>query len=149
MSEFELDGARPRMVSISLNAMKGILSLLEHELTEGEFESDAEFSMVKELLDECRQADESAGQIVWHPVRLVPYDPAKHAERFEDKLTPEEVWEGELPNEDGCYLVTGQNFNGSLYVGLSGFGPYFNEFLDNSVIAWAELPEPYVPKNRG
>ena len=128
MSEFELDGARPRMVSISLKVMQDIISLLECELTDGEFESDAEFSKVKELLDECRQAGESAGQIVWHK------------------------WPEEKPPVKGRFLVTEKIKNEKLFVSMRIFDPEGKHnppwgFLlgGPEAIAWAELPEPYVP----
>ena len=130
MSEFELAGARPRMVSISLKAMKDIISLLEHELTEGEFETDAEFSMVKVLLDECRQAGESAGQIVWHK------------------------WSEEKPPFEGRFLVT-ERIYGMPFVSVLTFYPerlfdfpwgFLHEGTE--VIAWAELPEPYEPEKK-
>lgn len=79
--------------------------------------------------------------IVWHPVKLVPYDPAKHAEIFEDMPTPEEVWEGEMPIEEGEYLVTTKGG----YVRLDEFD-MDSGWLTDSVIAWAELPEPYNPE---
>lgn len=128
MSEFELDGARPRMVSISLKVMQDIISLLECELTDGEFESDAEFSKVKELLDECRQAGESAGQIVWHK------------------------WPEEKPPVKGRFLVTEKIKNEKLFVSMRTFDPEGKHnppwgFLLGGIeaIAWAELPEPYNP----
>ena len=128
MSEFDLDGARPKMASIRLKAMQGIISLLEHELTEGEFESDAEFSMVKELLDECRQANESAGQIVWHK------------------------WPEEKPLVKGRFLVTETINNGRPFVSMMTFDPEGKHnppwgFLLGGIeaIAWAEMPEPYKP----
>ena len=129
MSEFELNGARPRMVSISLKAMKDIISLLEHELTEGEFETDAEISMVKALLDECRRARESAGQIVWHK------------------------WPEEKPPVKGRFLVTEKIKNEMLFVSMRIFDPEGKHnppwgFLLGGIeaIAWAEMPEPYKPK---
>lgn len=83
--------------------------------------------------------------ITWHPVKLVPYDPVKHAEIFEDMPTPEEVWEGEMPSEEGEYLVTTKGG----YVGLDEFDMdwYGGWFETDSVIAWAELPAPYVPED--
>lgn len=146
MSEFELDGARPRMVSISLKAMKNIIALLECELINGEFESDAEFSMVKELLDECRQAEESSGQIVWHPVKLVPFDSVKHAGLFDfDDEKPDYVWEGSLPEKTGEYLVTLEGKYGRNFVAWNEYDADFLDFAQSGVIAWSELPEPYEP----
>ena len=150
MSEFKLDGSRPMMASITLKSMRNIISLLEHELTEGEFESDVEFSMIKELLDECRQAGEIAGQIVWHPVQCVPYDPEKHNEDFDvfdDK--PMFVWEGELPEEEVEVLVSCRDGNSS-WIGITHLLRddqfcWFDSY-DDTVIAWAELPEPYKPR---
>ena len=79
--------------------------------------------------------------ITWHPVRLVPFDPAKHAELFEDMPTPEEVCEGGMPSEEGEYLVTTKGG----YVGLDEFDMDCGWFETDSVIAWAEVPEPYKP----
>lgn len=85
--------------------------------------------------------------IVWHPVRLVPFDPIKHAELFdEDDEKPELVWEGTVPTDEGIYLVTSQTYNGSRYVELSEFDPDYNDFETDDVIAWAEPPEPYEPE---
>ena len=83
----------------------------------------------------------SETKTVWHPVRLVPFDPAKHAELFEDMPTPEEVWEGEMPSEEGEYLVTFKRG----YIGSDEFDMDCG-WLTDSVIAWAELPEPYKPE---
>ena len=88
--------------------------------------------------------------ITWHPVRLVPYDPVKHAELFDEyDEKPELVWEGNIPSDEGIYLVTSQLRNGRYYVELSEFGPDYAEFEtgNDNVIAWAELPEPYVPED--
>ena len=83
--------------------------------------------------------------ITWHPVRLLPYDPVKHAERFEDIQPPDEVWEGLMPCEDGQYLVTFETG----FVGVDEFAIDCDEcwFETEGVIAWAELPEPYVPED--
>ena len=152
MSDFELDGARPMMASITLKSMRNIISLLEYELTAGEFESDAEFSKVKALLDECRDSAANAGKtgtIVWHPVKLVPYDPEKHADLFdEEDEKPDLMWEGYLPPEDELYLVTRGLRNGDRYVEPLDYDSECYEFEgpDTDVIAWAELPEPYKPE---
>lgn len=145
MSEFELDGSRPMMASISLKSMKNIISLLDYELTNGEFEFDAEYSMVKELLDECRQAfadaQESANRhleeqqahqmetvkgIVWHTIR--PFL-NRHTNRG-------------LPTKSGTFLVTtwdGVVTISSLFIAEDG--SYFWD-LTNNIRAWAEIPEP-------
>lgn len=89
----------------------------------------------------------SETKTVWHHVRLVPYDPVKHAELFdEDDEKPDLVWEGALPTDEGIYLVTSQMYNGSLYVELSEFDPDHSDFETDSVIAWAELPRPFEPE---
>ena len=147
MSDFKLDGSRPMMASISLKALRDIISLLEYELTDGEVESDAEFSKVKELLDECRDSAADAGQVepvVWHFVNYVPYDPEKHADLFDEgDEKPELVWEGDLPPEDDIYLVTCQQRNGSRFVEFSNYDGDYCEFDRAGVIAWAYPPEPY------
>lgn len=78
----------------------------------------------------------------WHPVQLVPFDPEKHAEMFEvcDE-PPEEVWEGELPQE---YLEVIVLFDGGrtevTYAESDEYGfKYFDEVDD--VVAWA-YPNP-------
>ena len=88
----------------------------------------------------------SETKTVWHPVRLVPYDPAKHAEIFEDMPTPEEVWEGEMPSEEGEYLVTTKGG----YVGLDEFDIDGDRcwFETYDIVAWAELPAPYKPEEK-
>lgn len=156
MSDFELDGSRPMMASISLKALRDIISLLEYELTDGEFESDAEFSKIKELLDECRDSAAGAGKsdtIVWHPVKLVPFDPEKHADLFEDCVfddKPKLVWEGDLPELDIDILVT---IKVSIWeaVTITRFTRdeefCWFETYEDSVLAWAELPEPYKPED--
>ena len=42
--------------------------------------------------------------VVWHPVRLVPFDPSRHAKL--SRRIHKEVWEGEMPGEEGRFLVT-------------------------------------------
>ena len=152
MRDFKLDGSRPMMASISLKALRDIISLLEYELTDGEFESDAEFSKVKELLDECRDSAADAGKtdtIVWHPVKLVPYDPEKHADLFdEDDEKPDAVWEGALPPDDGIYLITCQSRNGLRLIEFSDYDSEYYEFERAGVIAWAYPPEPYKEENQ-
>lgn len=154
MSDFELDGSRPTMAIISLKAMRDIVSLLEYELQNGEFESDFEFSKVKKLLDECRNSAADVGQsdtIVWHPVKLVPYDPEKHADLFEDCVfddEPMQVWEGDLPEPDIDVLVT-IRVSTWIAVTITRFIRdeefcWFDTY-DDDVLAWAELPEPYKP----
>lgn len=90
--------------------------------------------------------------IVWHPVKLVPYDPEKHAELFGDcDEPPEDVWEGELPEPDIDILVTvkvatWEEVSTTQFIrdeddeNLCWFEDY-----EDSVLAWAELPEPYKP----
>ena len=81
---------------------------------------------------------------VWHPVRLVPFDPVRHA-----KLSwriPKEVWEGEMPGEEGRYLVT----TVSGFVRLDEFAIDGDRcwFETYDIVAWAELPAPYKPKEK-
>lgn len=81
--------------------------------------------------------------ITWHPVRLVPFDPARHA-----KLSwriPKEVWEGEMPGEEGRYLVaTVSGFVRLDEFAIDGDRCWFETY---DIVAWAELPEPYVPED--
>lgn len=79
----------------------------------------------------------------WHPVNLVPYDPEKHAEQVGNcDKPPEEVWEGEFPEEffevivllnDGRTAVT--------YVDSDEFGCRYFDNFDDEVVAWA-YPNP-------
>lgn len=86
----------------------------------------------------------SEAKITWHPVRLVPYNPEKHADLFdEDDEKPELIWEGDLPYEEEQYLITTTG-------GFVDTAEFCNDdddvgfgFYDDRVIAWAELPEPY------
>lgn len=88
--------------------------------------------------------------IVWHPVKLVPYDPEKHAELFGDcDEPPEDVWEGELPEPDIDILVTIKVSTWEA-VAITRFNRdedfCWFETYEDSVLAWAELPEPYKPE---
>ena len=92
----------------------------------------------------------SETKIVWHPVKLVPYDPERHDALFifaEEDEKPDLVWEGYLPPEDGSYLVTCELNNGDRYVEFADYDSDNYDFVDSTdVIAWAELPEPYKPE---
>ena len=92
----------------------------------------------------------SETKIVWHPVKVVPYERSKHSNHFDifdDYLHL--VWEGDLPEENVIVLVSFWRHDGGCGVGISclirddGLS-WFDEF-DDRVIAWAELPEPYEP----
>ena len=90
--------------------------------------------------------------IVWHPVKLVPYDPEKHADLFEDCVFDDEpklVWEGDLPEPDIDILVTIKVSTWEA-VTITRFTRdeefCWFETYDDSVLAWAELPEPYEPE---
>lgn len=93
----------------------------------------------------------SETKIVWHPVRLVPYDSEKHADLFEDCVfddEPKQVWEGELPEPDIDILVTIKVATWAA-VAITRFTCdedfCWFETYEDSVLAWAELPEPYDP----
>lgn len=81
--------------------------------------------------------------IEWHPVKCVPFDPEKHADLFEKGEEPEFVWEGDLPDYSGDYLVTYQWIDGSRSVCMEDYDVDYPGFNDDDVIAWAELPEPF------
>ena len=89
-------------------------------------------------------------KIVWQPVKCVPYDPEKHDadfEVFDDK--PKFVWVGDLPEEDVEVLVSCR-FGDRSWVCISQLLRndqfcWFDSY-DDTVIAWAELPEPYWPE---
>lgn len=69
MTDFKLAGARPAKVSISRQTMEAIVSLLEVDLREGEFESNYEYQRTREILEECRKSlsARSSQEVVWHP----------------------------------------------------------------------------------
>lgn len=90
----------------------------------------------------------SETKTVWHPLNAVPYDPVKHAGLFDEDEAPELVLEGEFPDKGGDYLVTMETA-GKRFVAIS----YFDDEcardecpFEENVIAWAELPEPYTPR---
>ena len=94
----------------------------------------------------------SESKIVWHPVKLVPYDPEKHADLFEDCVfddEPKQVWEGDLPEPDIDILVTIKVSTWEA-VAITRFirdeDFCWFETYEDSVLAWAELPEPYKPE---
>lgn len=92
----------------------------------------------------------SETKTVWHPVKTVLYDRAKHADLFDlFDDAPNCVWEGVLPEENINVLVTFLIGNGEYGVGISCLirddGFCWFEDYDDTVIAWAELPEPYIP----
>lgn len=82
--------------------------------------------------------------VAWHPVRLVPFDPARHAQL--SWLSPRVVWEGEMPREEGRYLVT----TVSGFVRLDEFAIDDDRcwFETYDIVAWAELPAPYKPEEK-
>lgn len=85
----------------------------------------------------------SETKTVWHPLKTVPYDPEIHG--FYDD-PPDNVWEGDLPTEDGFYLVTTpMRPSGPLEVAISEFRVDEGGFYIGEVVAWAELPEPFEP----
>ena len=89
----------------------------------------------------------SETKITWHPVKLVPLNPEKHADLFDEgDATPAFVWEGELPPEDDIYLVTCEKRNGNRFVEFSDFDRDYFDFERSGVIAWAYPPEPYKPE---
>lgn len=129
MTDFKLDGARPAKVSISRQIIEAFAFLLEVELRDGEFETDYEYQRMREVLEECRQALASpqSQEVVWHPYPEVPLPETEFAK---------------------AYLVTAVSSKGdqepfvrSAYGGKN-FLAYENEF---TVVAWAELPDPYHP----
>ena len=93
----------------------------------------------------------SETKIVWHPVKVVPYDPEKHADLFEDYAfddEPKKVWEGDLPEPDIDILVTirvstWEAVTITRFIRDEEFC-WFDTY-DDSVLAWAELPDPYKP----
>ena len=124
MSDFQLDGARPMKVSITHQTMNDIVSLLEVELREGEFESDYEYQKTREICEECRKSLEepSSQEIIWHPCS------------------------DELPPEDGHYLITAHGYgetSENTWIDVGFFDKDSGRFLLLCVTAWAELPEPY------
>lgn len=93
----------------------------------------------------------SETKTVWHPVKVVPYDRAKHSDHFDlfdDDLHI--VWEGDLPEENINVLVSFWSNDGSYGVGISCLirddGLCWFEEFDDKVFAWAELPKPYQPE---
>lgn len=83
----------------------------------------------------------SETKTVWHPLKAVPYDPEIHG--FYDD-PPDNVWEGDLPTEDGFYLVKRPiRPSGPLEVTTSEFRVDEGEFSIGEVVAWAEKE----PKN--
>ena len=84
--------------------------------------------------------------VVWHPVRLVRYDPVKHAEMFANRRTPKVVWEGEMPSEGGRYLVT--TVGGFVSMDKFSIEEYGCCFATYDASAWAELPKPYEPEEK-
>lgn len=144
MEDFKLDGARPEKVSITRQTMSDIVSLLEVELREGEFESNYEYQKTCEILEECRKSleERSTKHIDWNPIYLRQSTPEE-----KDISGFDETWEGVTPDRDGTYLISLKNGNVlpcevsvELSEGLSFDG------YDDEVIAWAELPEPYQEK---
>lgn len=127
MSDFQLDDARPMKVSITHQTMNDIVSLLEVELREGEFESDYEYQKTQEILEECRKSLEelSSQGIVWHPYPETPLPETETAELY--LVTAIAMWA--KPHIRTAYAH--KNFNS-----------YRSEF---EVIAWAKMPEPYQP----
>lgn len=135
MSDFQLDGARPQKVSITRQTMNNIVSLLEVELREGEFESDYEYQITQEILEECRKSLEepTSQEIIWHP------------------------YPDELPPEDGHYLITAHDYGETIenpWIEVDFFDKDAGRFLlldwDGTskgwcVTAWAALPAPYKP----
>lgn len=141
MEDFKLDGARPAKVSISRQTMEDIVSLLEVDLREGEFESDYEYQKTQEILEECRKSleERSTKQIEWKPIHLRK---ATEEEKSEDGF--EEIWEGITPDRDGTYLVTLKNGNVlPCEVSVEWSEGLSFDGYDDEVIAWAEMPEPY------